>query len=408
MGVWTAWGQKVEIHIKQPGGGRMRGKMEKNIYFMALGGGQRVGASCYYLKLGDGNLILDAGTGISGGVVFEPDLYSLITSPFLQSMNQIDQVYISHAHLDHLGYLLKLMRDAKMAGVYMTEITALLAEYQLYDRSFIQREEGEEKRLAAKNLLDRIARVSYMEQIDFGKYKVTFLPAGHIPGAMMLLFEFGKRRILYTGDYSLERTALTNGCMVPANIPIDTVIMCGLHAKHPDYAKKSDALFSRVRQVLRVVEEKREPVLCRIRQLSKGIEFIRTLNEWNVDKVPVYLDRQVMDVVQKMEQMSIPILDMEQKMIEGTVPKEPHILITNRRGGFFGRFYREINIEFSLHGDFSDMQEFIRKVNPKKAVIVHCAKEHSPFDQTIEQVMMMDGECRTQFIFAEEKEIYQL
>ncbi len=134
----------------------MRGKMEKNIYFMALGGGQRVGASCYYLKLGDGNLILDAGTGISGGVVFEPDLYSLITSPFLQSMNQIDQVYISHAHLDHLGYLLKLMRDAKMAGVYMTEITALLAEYQLYDRSFIQREEGEEKRLAAKNLLDRI------------------------------------------------------------------------------------------------------------------------------------------------------------------------------------------------------------------------------------------------------------
>ncbi|MDE7326769.1 MAG: MBL fold metallo-hydrolase [Lachnospiraceae bacterium] len=382
--------------------------MEKDIYFMALGGGQRVGASCYYLKLGGSNLILDAGTGISDGIVFEPELYSLITSPFIQSMNQIDQIYISHAHLDHLGYLLKIMRDAGKAGVYMTEITALLAEYQLYDRDFVYRGKGEEKRLAAKNLLDRIARVSYMKQIDFGKYKVTFLPAGHIPGAMMLLFEFGKRRILYTGDYSLERTALTNGCVVPADIPIDTVIMCGLHAKHPDYVKKGDALFGRVQDALRIVEETGVSVLCRIQQLSKGIEFIKTLSEWNVNKIPIFLDRQVMDVVLKMEQMSIPIMDMEHRGVGQIPPKLPHILITNRRKGFFGRFYKEVNIEFSLHGDFSDMQEFIRKVNPKKAVIVHCAKEHSSLDQTIEQVMMKDGECRTQFIFAEEKEIYQL
>ena len=54
------------------------------------------------------------------------------------------------------------------------------------------------------------------------------------------------------------------------------------------------------------------------------------------------------------------------------------------------------------------MKKFIKEINPKQAVMVHCAKEHSVFDKTIEQEMMADSECRTQFIFAEEGEIYRL
>lgn len=57
--------------------------MEQDIYFMPLGGGQRVGASCYYLRLGNANIILDAGIGKEKGVIFEPDLYSLLLSPFM-------------------------------------------------------------------------------------------------------------------------------------------------------------------------------------------------------------------------------------------------------------------------------------------------------------------------------------
>ena len=158
-------------------------------------------------------------------MLFEPDLYSLITSPFLQSMNQIDHIYISHAHTDHIGYLLKLMKQATKATVYMTEITAMLSEYQLYDRNYLRSsKEDENKRLAAQSILEKVVKVSYMKQMDFGKYKVTFLPAGHLPGAMMMLFEVGKRKILYTGDYSLQKTALTGGCMIPDNLNIDTVI----------------------------------------------------------------------------------------------------------------------------------------------------------------------------------------
>lgn len=47
-----------------------------------------------------------------------------------------------------------------------------------------------------------------------------------------------------------------------------------------------------------------------------------------------------------------------------------------------------------------EMKKFLKRLNPRQVVIVHCAREASPSDETIEQVKMKDGECRTQFLFA--------
>ena len=94
--------------------------MNHDIVFIPLGGGQRVGASSYYLKLGESNIILDAGTGVEEGVEFEPDFHCLLSSPFIQSMNQVGQIFVSHAHMDHIGCLLKLMSQTKHSTVYMT------------------------------------------------------------------------------------------------------------------------------------------------------------------------------------------------------------------------------------------------------------------------------------------------
>ncbi len=391
--------------------------MISDIYFMPLGGGQRVGASCYFLRIGNANIILDAGIGKKNGLEFEPDFYSLVSTPFVQSMNQIGQIYISHAHMDHVGCLTKLMGCAGRSAVYMTEITKMLTEYQLYDRIYCSRsagdpgsgrDSGEDSRLAVKSLLENIAAVSYMQTIDFGIYKASFFPAGHIPGAMMILFDTGKRKILYTGDYSLDPTLLTEGCKVPADTKIDTVILCGLHAKHPDYVKKSSSLFKKVNFVLENAESTGQPTACVVLQLSKGIEFLKALNEQNRRGIPIYIDRPLMGIIRKMEQLSIPIMNQHNKMIGESPPAGPHIFVTSDSGNRFLGGYRKIPVDFTLHEDFSDMKRFIKAVNPRQAVIVHCAKEYSVFDRTIEQEVMSDGDCRTQFIFAEERELYKL
>ena len=383
--------------------------MDKDIYFMPLGGGQKVGASCYYLKLGESNLILDAGKGMEDGVIYNPDFYTLLTSPFLQSMNQIHQIYISHAHLDHVGYLLELMAGMSEPKVYMTELTALLAEYQLYDKNFIYGAENrEERRLAAQSLLEKVKKVNYLKPYEFSNYTVTFYPAGHIPGASMMLFEFGKKKILYTGDYSLDKTALTGGCMLPKDQDIDVLIMCGLHAKHPDYVKKADGLYKTVHYAWKTVKQTGKSAVCHVFQLSKGIEFVKTLAEKNDGTIPVYLDDRLMGVVQKLERLSVPVLDRNIRPLPEVLPMQPHIIVTGDRGVQYDSSYQHVNVNFSLHEDFEDMRKFIKQINPKTAVMVHCGKENSLFDDTIEQLVMRDGECRTQFIFAEEKEIYRL
>ena len=291
----------------------------------------------------------------------------------------------------------------------MTELTALLAQYQLYDKNYTgDKRYEEEKRLAAQQILDQIVKVGFMKKMDFGKYKVTFLPAGHIPGAMMLLIEFGKKKILYTGDYSLEETALTSSCVIPEDLKVDILIMCGLHAKHSDYVKRSNHLFKTVSFVMNTVTQKKKSILCQVNQLSKGIEFLKTLNEANKAQIPIYMDCGIMRVVEKMERAGVPILTPYNKQITDKLPQEPHILISSEKKNYGYYRYQVIKVDFSLHEDFEDMKRFIKKINPQKAVVVHCAKERDVFDTTIEQELMYDGECKTQFIFAEDGESYIL
>ena len=62
-------------------------------------------------------------------------------------------------------------------------------------------------------------------------------------------------------------------------------------------------------------------------------------------------------------------------------------------------------MDFSLHEDYDDMKAFIKKLNPKTVAMVHCGAPYKDTDKTIEQELINDGECRAQFIFAEESEI---
>ena len=94
--------------------------------------------------------------------------------------------------------------------------------------------------------------------------------------------------------------------------------------------------------------------------------------------------------------------------VHDRIINQPHILISAKNNYNFSLEYEVVKIDFSLHEDFSGMEEFIKRINPKLAVFVHCAPEYEQGEDTIEQRLMTDIECRTQCIFAEEKEIYKL
>lgn len=131
--------------------------------------------------------------------------------------DSIDAILVTHAHLDHSGYLPRLVKLGFQGAIHLTQYTAALAEVILRDSARIQ---GEDAKYAAKkqfsrhnpplalydesdveHTLDQFVTHSFHKRIQVATETfVTFHPSGHILGASFLEIEFFGKRILFTGD----------------------------------------------------------------------------------------------------------------------------------------------------------------------------------------------------------------
>lgn len=363
----------------------------KDVYFMPLGGGQNVGNSSYFLRLGNNNIILDAGKGFTGSWTYGPDFLNVCETPFVESLGQINQIFISHAHMDHVGSLPYLMDLAPHAQVYMTSATKALTRYQL---------EKELGRLA--DFDSDIVEVSYMQKLDFGDYKVTFYPAGHVPGAMMILFEYQGKQILYTGDFTSTATPLADSCWLPEKLQPDIVILCGLHAASLGTGSGMEQLTKYLDTIYQNMC-RGHSVHIKANQLSKGIEFLKYLNMVNQQNgwgYSVVIDKHLLEIVRQIEKVGIPVLN-EYNYTDSRLYQEIFFgkdKLTDRN-----KDYITINVDFTLHDSYFQTLAFMKKLNPHKCYIVHC---DGIAGETIEQKLMLDADCRTQFEFAENGVLY--
>lgn len=363
------------------------------IIFMPLGGAQEVGASCYFLKLGENNLLLDCGCGLTRGIRFTPKFSALLETPYLQDFHQVSHIFLSHAHLDHAAALPDFLRLNERAVVYMTDLTREILSAQLEER-FAHIEEN-------------ISSVAFLQKIPLPRLRVSFHQAGHIPGAMMTLINFRGKNILYTGDYSTFPTQLVGAALLP-DVKIDILILCGLHARHPNYRRfgDSDSFLKRILNKIRYALRRGKSVYCQVTQISKGVELITLINKF-LPNAEILIDSRVMKIVHRFENLHIPIMS-ERNHSLNFMPRSPCVILSTQppplRSGL-----EILNGDFSLHDDFAATVEFVRRVNPKTCVVVH-----SPPDKifrvgtTLEQVLMNDPDSRTSFIFPNTCEPFEL
>ena len=377
----------------------------EGIRFMALGGAQSVGSSSYFLQLGNSNILLDCGTTRKTDIVSGPNLQLLLINRMLESFSQLDHVYISHAHSDHVGYLPDLLQLAPNASIYMTPMTKVLSSYRLDKNSKNTYGLSSIKEFANEKAFDNYIPVSYMQKINQGDYKVTFFPAGHIPGAMMTLFEYKKRRILYTGDYSKESMFGLDGYWLPNNLNVDTMIICALHARNPWHKRKPNLMcfdaVNYIKKGLRVYFCVKDP--SRMLEVLLGLNNAMKENEVNY---PIYLEPEIMETVQMVERINPALLDENTHLFMGLIPPEPHILIGTRPISTYSGIYKTMVGQYTLHEDYDEMKTFIKKVNPRQAIMVHCAEGMSY--PIIERELMEDADSKTQMIFPEVGEIYTI
>jgi metallo-beta-lactamase family protein len=139
----------------------------------------------------------------------------------------IDFVLITHAHLDHSGYVPALVKHGFRGKVLMTTGTAELCEIMWRDSAHLLEEEAERanrkgysKHKPAKPLynqddveraLDRVNTVQFDKEVEItGGIRAKFIHAGHILGAAQLQLTVNGKVIHFSGDLGRESDPLLN------------------------------------------------------------------------------------------------------------------------------------------------------------------------------------------------------
>jgi metallo-beta-lactamase family protein len=193
-----------------------------------LGAAGTVTGSRFLLSCGDTKVMVDA--GLFQGL---KKLRLKNWNPLPIDVAELDAVILSHAHLDHCGYIPKLVKDGFRGKIHSTKYTAKLAEVILLDSARIQEEdakyaakEGFSKHNPPEALYGEKDAAQAVTQFVEHRFHdrvrvaeetyVTFHPAGHILGAAFLEVEFFGLRLLFTGDLGRDEHPLLQP---PGDVP---------------------------------------------------------------------------------------------------------------------------------------------------------------------------------------------
>ena len=137
--------------------------------------------------------------------------------PFPVPPKSIDTVLLTHAHLDHSGYLPALVRDGFRGRIACIPATVDLCALLLPDSGHLQEEEARYARRKgysrhadpqplytledAERALDQLDQVPFEREMDLGQgVSARFIPAGHLLGAAQIQVKVADRTIHFSGD----------------------------------------------------------------------------------------------------------------------------------------------------------------------------------------------------------------
>lgn len=187
-----------------------------NVRVKFLGAAKSVSGSRYLLEVDDHKILIDC--GLFQGLK-ELRLHNWDTFPV--EPDEIETVILTHAHIDHIGYLPKLVKEGFNGPVYCTQPTEDLLKILLLDSAKLQEEEAlyakkkgyskhaEPKPLYntedAESVFPLLHPIAYDDTFKLNhRINVRFHNAGHILGAssveIILKGESQEKRILFSGD----------------------------------------------------------------------------------------------------------------------------------------------------------------------------------------------------------------
>lgn len=177
-----------------------------------LGATNTVTGSKFLLSIDNKKILIDC--GLFQGL---KELRQRNWTKFPIEPHLINTVILTHAHIDHSGYLPVLVKNGFTGKVYCSQATKDLCSVLLPDSGYLQEEEakfankhGYTKHKPAVPLYTRAdaeQSLGHFRALDFRKnYKIgddthlSLIPAGHILGASFIQIKHNGTTVLFSGD----------------------------------------------------------------------------------------------------------------------------------------------------------------------------------------------------------------
>lgn len=180
---------------------------KKDIQITFYSGVSTVTGANFMLESLKTRLLVDCGL-----VQGDPNAYEINKKPFAYDPATVDYLFVTHAHLDHIGKVCKLVRDGFRGTIYSTPETKEIANAMFLDALKVMTMKEKEvmdgiHQAPLYDALDAEKAMSLWKTIPYHKetmlnddFTVYLKDAGHILGSSMFEFTFNGKKVVFTGD----------------------------------------------------------------------------------------------------------------------------------------------------------------------------------------------------------------
>ncbi len=229
-------------------------------------------------------ILLDAGIKL-GTVEEHPMMHDSI-------LNEIEGIFISHAHLDHIGYLPHIYSAGYKGIIYSTKPTMELTNVLISDYMRIS-----EPKDVTKEGLTRLGKsykiCEFNEEVKIKDLTLKFIHSGHIVGSSMISVSDGKSTLIYSGDINLTKTKLLEGADIK-NLNAKTLIIESTYGAKKDVFPREGVVAQHALKSIKETIALGGKVIIPSFAVGRAQEILLMLDDYMnsglIPKVPIYVD----------------------------------------------------------------------------------------------------------------------